>query len=129
MFRPDRGASIHGNAYGADGDYSANGKRNFSSPNSATPARCRRNWPLGLAIYGNGGMNTDYRPQPFAAFGASGKAGIDLRNSSSRRPVAFQPGAGATRIGAAVTFAYQRFAARGPMSPFDNPRCRRPRVR
>ena len=32
LFRPDRGAAIRGNAYGADGDYSGNQTHNFLIP-------------------------------------------------------------------------------------------------
>lgn len=119
LFRPDRGASIEGNAYGADGDYSANGTRNFFIPELGYARQLSPELAVGLAIYGNGGMNTDYRRNPFAAFGASGKAGIDLSQLFLTPSVAYRP-APQHAIGAALTFAYQRFAARG-LSPFDNP--------
>lgn len=118
LFRPDRGASIHGNAYGADGDYSANGKRHFVIPGLGYARQVSPALGVGLAVYGNGGMNTDYGRNPFAAYGATGKAGIDLAQLFVTPSVAFRPAQGHA-IGAAVTFAYQRFAARG-LSPFDN---------
>ena len=85
LFRPDRGASIQGNAYGADGDYSANGTRNFFIPELGYARQLSPELAVGLAIYGNGGMNTDYRRNPFAAFGATGKAGTGGRAARTRR--------------------------------------------
>ncbi|MBL8451234.1 MAG: long-chain fatty acid transporter, partial [Zoogloea sp.] len=78
LFRPDRGASIHGNAYGADGDYSANQTRNFVIPEAGYVRRVAPDLAWGVAVYGNGGMNTDYGRNPFAAYGGSGSAGVDL---------------------------------------------------
>ncbi|WP_374263302.1 OmpP1/FadL family transporter [Zoogloea sp.] len=118
LFRPDRGASIRGNAYGADGDYSANGTRDFLIPELGYARQLSPALAVGLSIYGNGGMNTDYQRNPFAAFGASGKAGIDLSQLFVTPSVAWRVTPGQT-VGAALTLAYQRFAARG-LSSFDN---------
>ncbi|MCK6395487.1 OmpP1/FadL family transporter [Zoogloea sp.] len=119
LFRPDRGASIRGNAYGADGDYSANQTRNFIIPEAAYVRRLAPDLAWGVAVYGNGGMNTDYARNPFAAYGGSGSAGVDLSQLFITPSVAFRPVENHA-FGAALTFAYQRFAAEG-LQAFDNP--------
>ena len=73
----------------------------------------------GVAVYGNGGMNTDYGRNPFAAYGGSGSAGVDLSQLFVTPSVAFRPVENHA-FGAALSFAYQRFAAEG-LQAFDNP--------
>ena len=118
LFRPDRGASIRGNGYGADGDYSADDTRNFVIPEFGYARQVSPQLGWGVAVYGNGGMNTDYGRNPFAAYGSTGNAGIDLSQLFITPSVAFRPAEGHA-IGAALTFAYQRFAAEG-LGAFDN---------
>jgi len=64
-------------------------------------------------------MNTDYRDNPFAAFGSTGKAGVDLAQLFVTPSLAYKP-VPDHAFGAAVTFAYQQFEAKG-LSAFDNP--------
>ena len=118
LFRPDRGASIHGNQAGANGDYSGNGKANFFIPELGYARQASPAAAWGLAIYGNGGMNTDYRQNPYAAFGSRGRAGVVLSQLFVTPSVAYKLTPDHA-IGGAVTFAYQRFAARG-LGAFDN---------
>ncbi|GEC94295.1 MAG: hypothetical protein RLZZ220_876 [Pseudomonadota bacterium] len=117
LFRPDRGAAIRGNAYGADGDFSGNQTHNFLIPELGYARQASPDLAWGVAVYGNGGMNTDYDRNPFAAFGSRGKAGIDLQQLFVTPSVAFRPAVGHS-VGAALTFAYQRFAATG-LSAFE----------
>lgn len=119
LFRPDRGASIQGNRFGANGDYSANDTRNFIIPEAGYARQLSPRLAWGVAVYGNGGMNTDYGRNPFAAYGAQGSAGVDLSQLFITPSVAFRPTENHA-IGAALTFAYQRFAAEG-LQAFDNP--------
>lgn len=118
-FGPERGAEIKGNLAGADGDYSANGTRHFLIPEVGYTRQLSSRWAVGLAAYGNGGMNSDYRHNPFAAFGSSGDAGVDLVQFFVSPSVAFRPHPDHA-FGAAVTLAYQRFEAKG-LQAFDNP--------
>lgn len=117
FFRPDRGAAIRGNGYGADGEYSGNQTHNFVIPELGYVRQASPDLAWGVAVYGNGGMNTDYDRNPFAAFGSRGKAGIDLQQLFVTPSVAFRPAPGHS-VGAALTFAYQRFAATG-LSAFE----------
>lgn len=117
FFRPDRGAAIRGNGYGADGEYSGNQTHNFVIPELGYVRQASPDLAWGVAVYGNGGMNTDYDRNPFAAFGSRGKAGIDLQQLFVTPSVAFRPAPGHS-VGAALSFAYQRFAATG-LSAFE----------
>lgn len=79
IFVPDRSTTISGNAFGADGRYDGNDTNPFFLPEFAYIRPQSERVTLGLAVYGNGGMNTDYENNPFAAFGATGSAGVDLK--------------------------------------------------
>ncbi|WOX04736.1 OmpP1/FadL family transporter [Microbulbifer pacificus] len=117
-FNPDRSARIKGNLAGADGNYNGNGVSAFVIPEIGYSREISTRWSYGIAVYGNGGMNTDYSTNPFAAFGASGDAGVDLSQLIVTPSLAFRP-TPAHSLGIAATFAYQRFEANG-LQPFDN---------
>jgi long-chain fatty acid transport protein len=78
LFNPKRSAAIEGNLAGANGQYSGNGREYFVLPEFAINKKVNDSVALGLAIYGNGGMNTTYKRNPYAAFGNTGEAGVDL---------------------------------------------------
>jgi long-chain fatty acid transport protein len=67
---------------------------------------------LGLAIYGNGGMNTSYKKNPYAAFGNTGEAGVDLAQIFISPSVAWRYSENQS-IGVATNILYQRFEAKG----------------
>ncbi|WP_292684519.1 hypothetical protein [Novosphingobium sp.] len=71
---------------------------------------------MGIAVYGNGGMNTVYKSNPFASFGASGPAGIDLRQIfiTPTAAVRFAPG---HSLGVSPIIVVQGFRATG-IQPF-----------
>jgi long-chain fatty acid transport protein len=79
IFVPNRSATIAGNGAGLSGNYSGNGANPFILPNFGYVRPLSQRLALGIAVYGNGGMDTVYRNNPFAAFGASGPAGVDLK--------------------------------------------------
>ncbi|GMG87681.1 OmpP1/FadL family transporter [Biformimicrobium ophioploci] len=119
LFSPDRSARIRGNLAGADGDYDGNKKSAFLIPEVGYTRELSPQWSYGVAVYGNGGMNTGYRNNPFAAFGSSGDAGVDLSQLFITPSVAYRP-TPEHAFGIAATFAAQRFEARG-LQAFDNP--------
>ncbi|HEY7776143.1 MAG TPA: outer membrane protein transport protein, partial [Kineobactrum sp.] len=118
-FKPNRGADITGNLAGADGRYDGSDDASFLIPEFGFTQAISQRVSWGLAVYGNGGMNTSYTQNPFAAFGATGSAGVDLSQLFVTPSVAFKPGADHS-FGIAVTYAQQRFEATG-LSAFDNP--------
>lgn len=78
-FKPDRGATIAGNGAGLNGVYSGNGAKSFVLPEIAYVRPLSDNFAVGISINAHGGMNTTYKSNPFAAFGATGNAGVDLK--------------------------------------------------
>lgn len=111
-FEPGRGADIQGNAYGLDGRYNANGKKAFLIPELGYVRQLSDALSVGLAIYGNGGMNTQYEQNPFASLGGQGRAGVNLEQLFIAPSVAYKLTPEHT-VGLALNLAYQRFAAQG----------------
>ena len=118
-FRPERSARISGNFAGADGSYDGNEKSAFVIPEFGFTRVLSPEWSYGVAVYGNGGMNTGYSANPFAAFGGTGEAGVDLSQLFITPSLSFRPTPGQA-LGIGATFAYQRFEATG-LDAFDNP--------
>ena len=117
-FLPSRGTDITGNLAGANGSYDGDGKKNFFIPEFGYVKQVSPTIALGLAVYGNGGLNTDYNNNPFRAFGSSGAAGINLEQLFVSPSVAFKFN-DSHSVGVAANFAYQRFEAKG-LGAFDN---------
>lgn len=67
---------------------------------------------LGAWLYGNGGLDTNYRSNPYARFGAQGSAGVDLEQAFLSPALSFKVNE-SNSIGLAVNVAYQRFEAKG----------------
>jgi len=111
-FSPRRSAEIVGNAFGADASYSGDGKKNFFLPSLGLTHQLSDTLSAGVALYGNGGLNTIYHDNPYARFGATGTAGVNLEQLFVTPSIAWKPTAGQS-IGAGVNVAYQRFSAQG----------------
>ena len=112
VFSPDRSAKISGNQYGANGSYDGNGRKYFVIPDIALNHEINDQVALGLAVYGNGGMNTGYDKNPYAAFGNTGSAGVDLTQVFVSPAVSWKY-TDHQSIGIATNILYQRFEARG----------------
>ena len=117
-FRPDRGSEVTGNGAGLNGTYSANDTKDFFIPEIGYVKQISAKWGLGVAVYGNGGMNTDYGSNPFRSFGSTGSAGVNLEQLFISPSVAYKVTENHA-LGLAVNFAYQRFEAKG-LGAFDN---------
>lgn len=122
-FKPNRSSEIRGNGgvppFGVpslDGDFDGNGRSSFLIPDFGYNRMIDPSLALGLAVYGNGGMNTRYDTSPFARMGGSSPAGVDLTQLFIAPTVAWKINA-AHAIGASLNFAYQQFAASG-LQPF-----------
>jgi long-chain fatty acid transport protein len=111
-FSPDRGYAIENNDFGPDSSGGGNGRRNFYIPSGGYAHRVADRYALGIVAYGNGGLNTDYRSNPYARFGATGDAGVDLQQLIVSPTAAMQVLPGLV-VGASVNIAYQLFEAKG----------------
>lgn len=112
VFKPERSADIHGNLAGANGNYDGNKREYFVLPEIAIRKQINDQVALGLAVYGNGGMNTGYKNNPFSAFGNTGTAGVDLKQIFISPAVAWKFTEHQS-IGIASKFLYQEFSAKG----------------
>jgi long-chain fatty acid transport protein len=133
-FRPDRSASRSGSFGGAgflDGSVEGNETENFFIPEFGYNKLLNPNLSLGISVYGNGGMNTDYPAGPLdqgvcqggAPNGVpanllcgSGNLGVDLSQLIFAPTLAYKFGANQS-IGVSPLIAYQRFKAYG-LQPF-----------
>lgn len=117
-FRPDRGAEITGNSFpGVDGSLSGNGRQNFFIPEIGYTKQLSPTVGVGLAVYGNGGLNTKY-DNGVPLFGGS-PGGVNLEQAFITPSIAWKPFENHS-IGLGVNIAYQRFKANG-LQNFDNP--------
>jgi long-chain fatty acid transport protein len=115
-FRPIREAEIEDNGAGMNGTYKANESKNFFIPEFGYNKVINDKLSLGVSVYGNGGMNTDYN-RPIPLFGNT-KAGIDMAQLFIAPTLAWKINETHT-VGVSVNLAYQRFEAKG-LQNFDN---------
>lgn len=120
-FRPSRSSQITG-ASPAAGSYDGNDKKNFFIPNFGYNKMMGPDYSLGVSVYGNGGMNTDYAVNPFKAFGGVGNAGVNLEQLFIAPTWSKKLNAD-NSVGVALNLAYQRFSAQGiqPFAGFSTP--------
>lgn len=111
-FAPRRSAEIVGNAFRPDQQFSGNGDKNFFIPEFGYSKQLSPTIGAGVAVYGNGGMNTRYRDNPYGRFGATGTAGVNLEQLFVTPSLAWKPHADHS-IGIGLNLAYQRFKAHG----------------
>ncbi len=112
-FRPQRESTIVGSAGGViDGTFRGDETENFLIPEFGYNQMLNPNMSVGVSVYGNGGMNTDYANNPFAAFGGSGNAGVDLMQLFVA-PTFSMKVAPQHAVGVSLNLAYQRFKAYG----------------
>lgn len=117
VFVPDRGATIEGNGAGLDGSYDGNGANPFILPEFGYVRPLSDDLTFSLTINGNGGMNTDYDSgNPFAAFGAQGAAGVDLKQVFIAPTLAYEFSEGHS-LGVSAVGMVQGFRASG-IQPF-----------
>ncbi len=135
FFMPRREASRSGSGpAGIDGSASSDSLL-FAIPEFGINYRMRPDVAIGLSVYGNGGMNTDFAgeqipamsacasfnpaPGPYNLLCGNGRLGVDLMQLMVAPYAAWQV-APAHSIGVAPVLAYQRFRAQG-LQAFDNP--------
>jgi len=113
-FAPKRDADITAPNPTA-GHYDGNGKKNFFIPEFGYTRQVSERLGVGLAVYGNGGMNTRYQ-SGIPLFG-KGEAGVNLEQVFISPSIAWKANEH-NAFGAALNFAYQRFEAKG-LQNFD----------
>lgn len=123
LFRPNRDATISGNNLGPagsmNGTYSGNGRSNFLIPDVGYNKMINPNMSLGVSIYGNGGMNTQYNNNPFAPLGGQGAAGVNLAQLFVAPTWSMKVNE-SNSIGVSLNLVYQTFSAQG-LQPFACP--------
>jgi long-chain fatty acid transport protein len=133
-FRPDRSASRSGSFGGAgflDGAAQGNESENFFIPEFGYNKLLNPDLSLGITVYGNGGMNTDYpdgqldqgvcqggapNGVPANLLCGSGNLGVDLAQLILAPTLAYKLSS-AHSLGVSPLIAYQRFKAYG-LQPF-----------
>ena len=113
-FRPQRESELANTAF--DGKYDANDTENFLIPEFGYNRQINPDVTLGVSVYGNGGMNTDYKKSVPLLGNTS--SGVDLIQVFIA-PTATWKINDSNTIGVAVNLAYQRFEAKG-LEKFDN---------
>lgn len=116
VFVPDRGAEVNGNGAGLDGAYDGNGANPFVLGDIAYTRPISDKVTVGIVFFANGGMNTVYRDNPFAALGGQGDAGVDLKQAFVMPTIAVEIAEGHS-IGASAVGVIQAFRTTG-VQPF-----------
>jgi long-chain fatty acid transport protein len=117
LFRPNRSATITNNGLlGSSATYDANRVKNFELPELGYSLQYSPKLALGVAIYGNGGLNTSYTQKIplFALPNSSGvnHAGVNIEQVFISPTLAYKLGAH-NSLGIAANIAIQLFAAEG----------------
>jgi long-chain fatty acid transport protein len=115
IFRPVRYGTITGNVLppgypDVNLTYDGNRVQNFELPELGYSLLFRPKLALGVAIYGNGGLNTSYT-QPIQLLGST-RGGVDIDQVFISPTFAYKAGAH-NYFGVAANIAVQRFAAEG----------------
>jgi long-chain fatty acid transport protein len=115
LFRPIRSADITGNQLppgypDVNGTYDASRVKDFFLPEIGYSHLLHPNLAVGVALYGNGGLNTSYT-KPILILGGT-RGGVDLEQLFISPTLAYKLGAHHS-FGVAANIAYQRFAAEG----------------
>ncbi len=113
-FMPRRGTDIVNSSTGAmtDGSYSGDGDKGFLIPEFGYNRQLANGMAVGLAIYGNGGMNTRYNTSPFANMGSVAPTGINLEQLFIAPTFAMKLNKDHS-VGVSLVYGYQRFGAFG----------------
>ncbi len=118
-FQPSRGARIEGSPMpGFNGNYDGDGTDNYFIPNIGATRTLSPNWTVGVSVYGNGGLATEYSNNPFGALGGSSPGGVDLTQLFLTPTAVWRPSPNQA-FGIALNLAYQTFSAYG-LDPFAN---------
>ena len=121
LFRPNRNATISGNTLppvypDVNGAYDGNRVKNFVLPELGYSLQYRPNLALGVAIYGNGGLNTSYTT-PILLLGTT-RGGVNIEQVFISPTLAYKVGAH-NSFGIAANIDIHLFADEG-LQNFDS---------
>jgi len=108
MFSPIRKYSVTGNGAGFNGEATSD-QTLFIIPHGGANFMLGGNSSVGVSVYGNGGMNTEY---PTSVFGGNQPTGVDLSQLFLNISYAQKIGTMAS-VGAGVILVQQRFKIEG----------------
>jgi long-chain fatty acid transport protein len=114
LFIPKRGGAIRDNFFGPDDSFDGSRKDHFHIPDFGYVNALNEQWSWAFTAFGNGGMNTRYRPEdnPYARYGSRGEAGVDLAQLFIGPTIAYRV-TDTQSIGLSVNYVFQRFEATG----------------
>ncbi|MGB8259942.1 MAG: outer membrane protein transport protein [Terracidiphilus sp.] len=115
LFRPNRSGAIFGNQLppgypDVNGTYDANRVVNFPIPEFGWSRTVSPKLALGIAAYGNGGMNTSYK-KPILLLGTT-RGGVDLDQFFISPTVSYRLNR-RNAVGLSANIVYQRFSVEG----------------
>lgn len=114
-FRPVRDAEIEGSPSPINGKYDGNDTKNFLIPEFGYSKQLNDTTTVGVALYGNGGMNTDYK-NGFPLFNNTGsRVGVNFIQAFVTPTIAWKLSP-TQSVGIGLNLAYQRFEAKGLQS-------------
>jgi long-chain fatty acid transport protein len=111
-FKPTRSAEFTAPSPMA-GTYDGNGRSNFFIPDFGYNKMISSDTSLGVSVYGNGGMNTQYNTNPFGPYG---NLGINM-SQLFVSPAWSKKINSTNAVGVSLNLAYQMFSATG-LAPF-----------
>jgi long-chain fatty acid transport protein len=120
MFSPDRQYTVTGNPSGFPGTFGltpgtvSSDSKTFFFPTLGANWKVNNDMAIGLAVYGNGGMNTDYPTATFYDPNSPG-TGVNLEQLFAAATYAIKFSE-QHAIGVSAIFGWQRFAAKGLLS-------------
>lgn len=112
LFSPDREAEIKDNLARANGQYDGNSRKYFLIPDFGYSHPINDQLTAGIAVYGNGGMDTNYKNNPYQAFGNTGSAGVSLTQAFITPALSWKYAENQS-VALAANILYQRFQAKG----------------
>jgi long-chain fatty acid transport protein len=117
FFKPTRSAEISGaqNPQFSNGNFDGNGKSMFYIPSFGYNKLISADTSVGVSVFGNGGMNTQYDTN---FLGGTGPLGINLEQLFIA-PTWSQKINANNSVGVSLNLAYQMFSATG-LQAFDN---------
>jgi long-chain fatty acid transport protein len=117
LFKPNRSSDISGagNPQFTNGSFSGNGKSMFYIPSFGYNKMISADTSIGVSVFGNGGMNTQYDTN---FLGGTGPLGINL-SQLFIAPTWSMKINSTNAVGVSLNLAYQMFSATG-LQAFDN---------